>query len=66
VDVYGYDLQLADDLLKGTLADGTAVELPVWQDPGATITLHNIPEPCTLVGVMSMAAVLLGADTRRR
>jgi hypothetical protein len=29
VDVYGYDLLLADDLLTGVLADGAAVELPV-------------------------------------
>ncbi len=58
VDVYGHDLLLADDLLRGTWADGTAVSLPVWQDPGTTVTLHAIPEPGTLAGLMSMAVAM--------
>ena len=45
VDVYGYDLRLADDLLTGAWADGTPVSLPIWLDPGATVTLHNILKP---------------------
>lgn len=66
VDVYGYDLLLADNLLTGTWADGTPLSLPVWQDPGATVTLHNIPEPGTLVGLMGLAVALPAACAWRR
>ena len=66
VDVYGYDLLLVGGVLSGTWADGAAIALPVVQDPGASITLHNIPEPCTLMGLLSMGAVLLRTGARRR
>jgi hypothetical protein len=66
VDVYGYNLQLADHLLTGTWADGTPIDLSIWYDPAATITLHNIPEPGILVGLIGLGFTVFGIHIRRR
>ncbi len=65
IHVWGYDLDLTDDLLTGTLSDGTPMNH--WVDPTGKgqIILHQIPEPSVLVTLL-MAAITGLVVFRRR
>ncbi len=69
IHIYGYDLDITDERLTGILADRLYdLDKGAYSrgDPGGRFVLHNIPEPSTLVGLLSIGAVALLAFARRR
>jgi hypothetical protein len=55
IHVWGYDLDLTDNLLTGTLADGTPLNHEALTGDNGQIFLHQIPEPAVLLTLLSAA-----------
>jgi hypothetical protein len=64
VNLYGYDLQLDDELLTGTLADGNPLRNEALAFDSGRFILHQIPEPGGLLALFS--AALMGLLIVRR
>ena len=65
IHVWGYDLDLTDDLLTGTLSDGTPMNHFVDPTGKGQVILHQIPEPSVWVTLL-MAAITGLVAVRRR
>jgi hypothetical protein len=68
VHVYGYNLTLAENLLHGTLADGSPLAMEVHIPDSSQLVLHEVPEPtcCVLAASLGMAGIGLLLVRRRR
>jgi len=71
-NVYGYNLNIANNILNGMLADGTPIQAPITNtQPTSTINLFNIsgpvviPEPSSIV-LIGLAMTGFGIVVARR
>lgn len=57
IEVYGYGLTLAGDLLSGWLQDGSPIKNPAYRKEKGRILLHNVPEPSPLALLVLSPAI---------